>query len=508
MNDPLSSHLDHARRAEALREERLDPERRARLWAALEQSRSPARTLRWAWPAGALALAGAAAAVVVLARPPEARLLEGRLQTADGRALQAALHSAQDLEALEPARVALGSDTLTLERGARWRLEDDAVVLAHGALVLRAEARSWQVVTGEAVIDTHEAEVRIARTAHSTRVEVRAGVVRIQAAGLPPREVRAPEAVIVSPARPADAAASRAQEPSALDRSRHVHVDGTMPDTPGATPHASDARALAPAALGAERAEAQDTPPTRRAEAQDASPTRPAPSAPPPDLDVRAPTPGEDTIDARAVAAAGPDPTRTLADARALLQRDTPRAQALAEGLVARTPPSALRTSAQLLVADALRLRGDRVRAERAYAAVVDSPEAGAYLEEALLRQAELLHELSRSDEALALLGSTRAEATTTVLLPERAVLAARIHLAAGRVEAAAGALEARAEAGPLTLQRTRLDVARALRASAPARAARMLRVVTQHAPPALADEARRALPDTAPGDAPRSADP
>ena len=70
MNDPLSSHLDHARRAEALREERLDPERRARLWAALEQSRSPARALRWAWPAGALALAGAAAALVVLARPP------------------------------------------------------------------------------------------------------------------------------------------------------------------------------------------------------------------------------------------------------------------------------------------------------------------------------------------------------------------------------------------------------------------------------------------------------
>ena len=493
MNDPLSSHLDHARRAEALREERLDPERRARLWAALEQSRSPARALRWAWPAGALALAGAAAALVVLARPPEARLLEGRLQTADGHDLQAALHSGQDLEVLEPARVARGAETLSLERGARWRLEDDALVLAHGAVLLRAERRGWQVVTGEAVIDVREAEVRIARTGQSTRVEVRQGVVRIQASGLSAREVHAPEAVIVSPARPTDAADTRSVVPSDPERPPHARVDGANTNTPAASavaPEAPDDR-LAP------RTEAHDAPTPPRAS-----------KAPPPDPRARPTTPAEAEVTDRAAPTAALDPTRTLADARALLRRDTPRAQSMAEGVVARTPPSALRTSAQLLVADALRLRGERARAERAYAAVVDSAEAGAFLEEALLRQAELLHELSRSDEALALLGSGRAEATSAVLLPERAVLAARIHLAAGRVEAAAGALEARAEAGPLTLQRTRLDVARALGASAPARAARMLRVVMQHAPPALADEARRALPDTAPGDAPRSADP
>ncbi len=492
MNDPLSSHLEHARRAEALREERLDPERRARLWASLEASRSPARALGWAWPAGALALASAAAAFVVLARPPEPRLLEGRLRTADGQVLQADLHSGQDLEVLEPARVARGSDRLSLERGARWRLEDEALVLAHGALLLRAEARSWQVVTSEAVIDVRQAEVRIVRTGQRTRIEVREGLVWVHASGLAAREVRAPEAVLVSSARPTDAADHPATGVGAPDRAPLARGDGPASAAP-------DTHADAPPAEGA------DVPPRRREASATSPPPRSAPAAA---ASTTEPDTGHtgDASPTRHPPEA--DPTRTLAEARALLRRDTPRAQALAEGLVERTPPSALRTSAQMVLADALRLRGERARAEQAYAVVVDSDAAGAFLEEALLRQAELLHELSRSDEALALLGSPRAQATSTVLWPERAVLAARIHLAAGRVEAAAGALEALAEAGPLTLQRTRLDVARALRASAPARAARMLRVVMQHAPPALADEARRALPDTAPGDAPRSADP
>ncbi len=469
MDDPVTTHLDHARRADALREERLDPARRAELWTSIEAS-ARGQPRRWAWAAGgalALASAAVAAALVVVGSAPVPRVIAGEVRGARGAAAPEWLEGSA-LEAVGDVGVELGADTLALDGGARWSLDGDRIGLEAGALVLSAHARSWVVVTGEAEIEVIGAEVRVERLGERTRVDAADGMVVVRAAGLAPREVWAPESVMVS-RREASVGASAVPGRGA--------APVAAPEAPGVAPPPAGEVRRAP------RAEPALAP---------APPREPEPTLAP------APEPRSDAA------------PRTLADARALLTRDNPRAQALAEGVLEHDPRPELRVSAQMIIADALRLQGQRAAAERAYARVVDSEGAGAFLEEALLRQAELLVELSRPADALAALGSGRAAGTTTVLLPERSVLAARIHLAGGRAARAASVLDALPEAGPLTLQRARLDVARALAPTDPARAARLLRGVVRAAPPPLADEARRALSalEAPPGDIPRTRDP
>lgn len=127
-------------------------------------------------------------------------------------------------------------------------------------------------------------------------------------------------------------------------------------------------------------------------------------------------------LDARSASASA---SARLDEARRWVSSDAPRARAIAEEVLDARPAAALEMRARMLIADALRREGDRARAAATYGLVAESE--GPFLEEALLRQAQLYTELGRFDEATRVLDAADVRVRRGLLLPERAALRARL---------------------------------------------------------------------------------
>lgn len=127
-----------------------------------------------------------------------------------------------------------------------------------------------------------------------------------------------------------------------------------------------------------------------------------------------------------------------VAEARSWVERDAPRARAIVEDVLETKPTAKLRVDASMVLADALRLEGQRQRAAETYGFVAASPEARAFREEAMYRQAQLLGELNRRQEALGVLERASTTISRGLLLPERTVLAVDLLLAENRADDAA----------------------------------------------------------------------
>lgn len=116
-----------------------------------------------------------------------------------------------------------------------------------------------------------------------------------------------------------------------------------------------------------------------------------------------------------------------LDDAERWVASDAPRARAMAEAVLDGRPPGELEVRAQMVIADALRREGDLLRAAATYGVVAESPWAGPFLEEALLREAQLLAELGRGVEATRVLDEADARVPGGLLGPERRALRGRL---------------------------------------------------------------------------------
>lgn len=147
-----------------------------------------------------------------------------------------------------------------------------------------------------------------------------------------------------------------------------------------------------------------------------------------------------------------------IAAARALIGRDDKRASELAERVLERQPTTKDEVEALMIAADAHRRSRELDKAEARYGRVIAHSEGAAYREEAQLRRAAVLAELSRPREAIRVLESA---AESGNLVPERAALEARLRLDQGDVEGAARVLDTLRERRDRVLEPIRRDVER-----------------------------------------------
>lgn len=167
---------------------------------------------------------------------------------------------------------------------------------------------------------------------------------------------------------------------------------------------------------------------------------------------------------------------RAIGAARAALAEDPPRAAELAEELLSTKPSQAIEVLALAVLADAERRRGALDRAETLYGQVARHPAGAALLEEALYRQALLAEARGAPRAALVALAEAEDKVATGPLWPERAALAARLHLQEGRALEAARVVEAvPLHDRPELLAQIRLEVALALGPASPERTRSLL---------------------------------
>ncbi|MFO0725530.1 MAG: hypothetical protein U1E65_17230 [Myxococcota bacterium] len=162
-------------------------------------------------------------------------------------------------------------------------------------------------------------------------------------------------------------------------------------------------------------------------------------------------------------------PRAALEEARALLGHDDRRASELAAEVYHRDEEGPEAGFALCVAADGYRRSGQKEIAVQTYEKAMRFPGSA---DEASYRRATLLHELGDDDRALEQLSAVRTKLARASLAPERIRLEAEILLKRGRPEAAASAIESGGNAAEdLKLDGHRLAIARALSASAPARA-------------------------------------
>ncbi len=419
----------------------LDAASRARVWAEVEARRDRGARRSWAWAALIPAAAAIALAVVGTTEPappdPRPALVHGTATaTEDGAPVPAELVAERWVDVSDGAELALGGARIRETRAARVAPAgpaEHALWLARGAVAVVVDAQIFEVVTPAGRVRARDARYDVALQAGGLEVVVRAGEVEVMTAEAS-RTLRAGERVVMGGSPRSSAAAA---------------------PTPAAAPKAStEAAAPTPS---------PDATPPARASAPPSARTSPA------------------------------EPTaRALADARHLLGRDDRRAAALADAIVARAPAS---VEALLIAADARRRQRLAGEAEQLYARAVAHPDGAPFLEEALLRTAELRSSRGDTAGALAALARAQRDARTRFLAPERAALEAQLHLGAGDVAAAAHALEVVSRSADRSLDRLRLDVARALLPLERARARVLLAPLTARAD-AIAAEARALLGD------------
>lgn len=206
-------------------------------------------------------------------------------------------------------------------------------------------------------------------------------------------------------------------------------------------------------------------------------PPRAAPEGPPP-------TQLERPATARGARARPPEARRgrdeakaahraALTRARAILVEDGPEAQRIAERVLERRAEGAEAVDALAVIADVHRRAGAHRRAAAFYARVAEHPAGEAYAEEARLRQARALLAVGDLESALAVVAVAQRRFEGGPLSPERAALQAKVWLRKGDPERAADGLES-ADPRALSVQAACREVARALDATDPERAARL----------------------------------
>ena len=159
-----------------------------------------------------------------------------------------------------------------------------------------------------------------------------------------------------------------------------------------------------------------------------------------------------------------------LDQAREVVLHDAARARDLARGVLDEKPAPALEIRALLVLADAERRTGEWRAAAAAYLRVAEHQNGTPYAEEAFLRRAQILAEHADARAALAALEAASRRFPGGALLPERAVLEARLDLEEQHPAAAADALERAGADRTLAVLRARVDVAEALLGTTPAR--------------------------------------
>ena len=127
------------------------------------------------------------------------------------------------------------------------------------------------------------------------------------------------------------------------------------------------------------------------------------------------------------------DPSAQLREAQALLRGNATGAEVAAKTILQGSPPPDVRIGAWMVLADVHRRKGQAAhgqdqralwgQAAEIYGRVVAHPDAGAYLEEAMLRQAQLYRRLGQYTEALEVLVRGKESVGLGLLGPERAAL-------------------------------------------------------------------------------------
>lgn len=463
--DPVRQELELAKQAIEARTKPLSADRQARLWAQIEAAQSQPQGAVWwqsvraFWSSRGfqlsvgLAAAAAIALYVAIPKTPAAptltrgALFGGSAALSEGQTVP--LKTA--LKARAPARVQLSQAELRLEAGAQLEVRTPrSVRVLSGGVLVWTENQPVSAQTQEATVEAVSARFRIARAPTFSEVAVHEGSVQLRRANGAMEQLEAP---------------SRTRIPI-------EQITRSEPSKPAKKTAAVAPPAPEPAPKPLARAPVRPSKRIRKL----AAPKAPAPGGP-----RTAPPP-----------IAPKEARRQLAQARRIVRQDAPRARAMAEDVLDRSPPPAERIGALMVLADAHRREGRASKAATTYERVAKSPSAGRFLEEAILRQAELLSGMGQPTEAIAVL---RADPIKSGLLaPERTALLADLYAAQGQPDKAAAALEAAPQLRAQAIWRARLKIAEALAPVNIARARALLAPVVAHAPSALASRARALL--------------
>ncbi len=467
--DPVRQELELAKQAIEARTKPLSADRQARLWAQIEAAQSQPQGAAWwqsiraFWSSRSfelsvgLAAAAAIALYVAIPKTPAAptltrgALFGGSAALSEGQTVPLKT----TLKARAPARVQLAQAELRLEAGVQLELRTPrAVRVLSGGVLVWTDNQPISAQTQEATVEAVSARFRIARTPTFSEVTVHEGTVQLRRANGAMEQLKAP---------------NRTRIP--IEQISQTEPSKPAKKTAAVAPPAP-VPALEPVSKPLARAPARPSKRTRKL----AAPKAPAPGGP-----RTAPPP-----------IAPKEARRKLAQARRIVRRDAPRARAMAEDVLDRSPPPAERIGALMVLADAHRREGRASKAATTYERVAKSPSAGRFLEEAILRQAELLLGMGQPTEAIAVLRANPIK--SGLLAPERTALLADLHAAQGHPDKAAAALEAAPQLRAQAIWRARLKIAEALAPTNIARARTLLAPVVAHAPNIWASRARALL--------------
>jgi hypothetical protein len=384
-----------ARKALEVRENTLDPGRRARLWAKIDERTSappPFSAKRWMPLWLGLAVAAGFAAVLFF------RPVSESTAPAEAPSWKAVRLAAAN-------RLALGSSAITaFKESTLLPSSIHAVHLDHGEIELAVtqSAEPFTLTTFEVRLVSSGGHFRLSRAEKRTRVELIEGTGTLESRDGTKRTLVPGQAVYAPPLPPPETEVVQRPLPLRMKKRAVLAEKKAPPDTTVVSREENKARVV---------------------------------------------------------------------EARTWVDRDRTKAIAMAEDVLKTEPEPEIRVMAEMVLADALRLDGHLERAATTYGAVAESTQAGAFLEEAMFRQAQLLAQLEHGVEALSILKQADAKIAGGLLLPERTVLAIDLHLASGRVEEAARVLEN--TNGPRTraLERAAQRVAEALREVKPGEA-------------------------------------
>lgn len=372
-----------------------------RLWRATE-ARIEAEPKSFPWvPVGVLAAAATVLALVLPqgASPPQ---IEGALvlgqATASGQPIPAGRELGPGTRAViepqarlraGPARVVTGAQT-EIEMGSP--LEPNALLVRSGLIAVAVDPQETPYVV---------------RTA-GARLEILGGVFRLREGPRGTEVVVESGALVVSDAQGGGRVALGAGQ-------KHF-----VPASTEAAPPKHARAEVAPAASPAPRERAQKLPNKE---------PPPAPSI-------------------AAVPSAEPRPSETppipptVARARAALGSDAKEAWAIADAVLAASPPPKIYVEALMISGDAARRSGDVMAALSLFSRVADHPEAGAFGEEATLRAARIEHDIGDAASAERRLAAARSRYERGVLSPEREALAVQILRERGRLVEAKRVME------------------------------------------------------------------
>lgn len=421
--------LNRARDAASALSTERDEIQLLRLWRATE-ARIEARPKSSPWvPLGILAAAATAVALVLPAReappPIEGALVLGQA-TSSGRPIPAGRELGPGTRAVlepqarlraGPARVVTGAQT-EIEMGSA--LEQNALFVRSGLIAVAVDPQEtpYVVRTAGARLEILSGVFRLREGSRGTEVSVESGELVVS-------DAQGGARFTVGAGHKHFIPAQNAAPPSApLSRAEPAPVVRV-------TPRERAPKALPSAIPAAPPSAAPEVPPAVAAE--------PAPSETPPI-------------------------PPTVARARAALGSDAKEARAIADAVIAASPPPRIYVEALMISGDAARRSGDVVAALSLFSRVADHPEAGAFGEEATLRAARIEHDLGDPTSAERRLSAARGRYRGGALSPEREALAAQILRERGRLVEAKRVVEGLAsDVSSASLIEERLALAGAL---------------------------------------------